>query len=85
VLDLIAGNQDYILVLLGIPLPKCLAAYKVAHNLQGIPTPTIGFNFQDELGQINGTASLGEDADPPSTPPANWFSSCVVPYSTVLL
>jgi hypothetical protein len=34
-LDLIAGNQDqdYILVSLGIPLPKFLAAYKAAHNL----------------------------------------------------
>ncbi len=44
-LDLITGNQDDILVLLGIPLPKFLAAYKVAHNLQGIPTVTIDFNF----------------------------------------
>jgi hypothetical protein len=49
VLDLTADNQDGILVLLGIPLPKFLAAYKAAHNLQGIPTPTINFNFQDEL------------------------------------
>jgi hypothetical protein len=49
VLDLITANQDNILVLLGIPLPKFLSAYKVAHKLQGIPTPTINFNFQDEL------------------------------------
>jgi hypothetical protein len=70
VLDLIAGNQDNILVLLGIPLPKFLAAYKVAHNLQGIPTPTINFNFQDELDQINSTAPLGAEAAPPGTPPA---------------
>ncbi len=65
VLDLIAGNQDNILVLLGIPLPKFLAAYKAAHKLQGIPTPTINFNFQDELDQINGTALLEEEAAPP--------------------
>jgi hypothetical protein len=65
VLDLIAGNQDDILVLLGISLPKCLAASKAAHNLQGIPTPTIGFNFQDELDQINGTTPLRAEADPP--------------------
>jgi hypothetical protein len=58
VLDLIAGNQDDILVLLGIPLPKFIAAYKAAHKKQGIPTPTIDFNFQDELDQINGTAPL---------------------------
>ena len=44
VLDLIAGNQDDILVSLGIPLNKFLAAYKTANNLQGIPTPTINFN-----------------------------------------
>ncbi len=49
VLDLIAGNQNDILLALGIPLPKILAAYKAAHNLQGIPTPTINLNFQDEL------------------------------------
>jgi hypothetical protein len=70
VLDLIAGNQDNKLVLLGIPLPKFLATYKVAHNLQGIPTPTINFNFQDELDQINGTTSLGAEAAPPGIPPA---------------
>jgi hypothetical protein len=47
VLDLLAGNQEDILVSLGIPLNKFLAAYKTANNLQGIPTPTINFNFQD--------------------------------------
>ncbi len=70
VVDLINGNQDDILVLLGIPLPKFLAAYKAAHNLQGIPTPTINFNFQDELYRINGTTPLGAEAAPPGTPPA---------------
>jgi hypothetical protein len=70
VLDLIAANQDDILVSLEIPLPKFLAAYKVAHNLQGILTPTINFNFQDELDQINGTTPLGAEATPPGTPPA---------------
>jgi hypothetical protein len=70
VLDLIAGNQDDILLLLGIPLPKFLAAYKAAHNLQGIPTPTINFNFQDELDRINGTTPLGAEAAPPGTPSA---------------
>jgi hypothetical protein len=45
VLDLIAGNQEDILVSLGIPLPKFLAAYKAAHKPQGISTPTINFNF----------------------------------------
>jgi hypothetical protein len=70
VLDLIARNQDNILVFLGIPLPNFLAAYKEAHNLQGILTPTINFNFQDELDQINGTATLGAKAAPPGTPPA---------------
>jgi hypothetical protein len=69
-LDLIAGNQDDILVLLGIPLPKILAAYKVVHNLQGIPTPTIDFNLQDKLDQINGTAPLGAEEGPSIAPPA---------------
>jgi hypothetical protein len=52
--------------LLGIPLPKFLAAYKAANNLQGIPTPTINFNFQDELDPINGTATLEAEAAPPA-------------------
>ena len=58
VLYLNAGNQDNILVFLGIPFPKFLVAYKVAHNLQGIPTPTNNFNFQDKLDRINGAAPL---------------------------
>jgi hypothetical protein len=62
-LDLIANN---LLVSLGIPLPKFLAAYKATHKLQGIPTPTINFNFQDELDRINGTAPLEEEAAPPA-------------------
>ncbi len=70
VLDLITGNQDGILVLLGISLPKFLAVYKAAHNLQGIPIPTIDFNFQDELDRINGTAPLGAEEAPPIAPPA---------------
>ena len=66
VLDLIAGNQDDILVSLGIPLNKFLATYKAANNLQGIPTPTINFNFQDELDRINGTAPPEAEAAPPA-------------------
>ncbi len=60
-LDLIASNQDEVLALLGIPLPNFLAAYKAANNLQGIPTPTINFNFQEELNHANGTPNLGEE------------------------
>ena len=80
VLDLIAGNQDDILVSLGIPLPKFLAAYKAAHNLQGIPTPTIDFNFQDELDRINDTAPLGEA--PHIAPPAVGGHSAQDPHPT---
>jgi hypothetical protein len=64
VLDLIASNQDEILASLGIPLPNFLAAYKGANNLQGIPTPTINFNFQEELNHANGTPNLGEEETP---------------------
>jgi hypothetical protein len=64
VLDLIAGNQDNILVSLGIALNKILAAYKATHKLQRIPTPTINFNFQDELDRFNGTPPLEEEAAP---------------------
>jgi hypothetical protein len=66
VLDLIAGNQDDILASLGIPLHKFLATYKAANNLKGIPNPTINFNFQDELDQINGPAPLEAEAAPPA-------------------
>ena len=64
VLDPIAGNQDGILVSLGIPLIKFLPAYIAAHKLQRIPAPTINFNFQDELDRINGTPPLEEEAAP---------------------
>jgi hypothetical protein len=69
VLDLIACNQDDILFLLGIPLPKFLAAYKEAHNLQRIPTPTINFNVPAVLDQIKSTTPLGAEAAPPGAPP----------------
>ncbi len=59
VMDLIASAPDDILVPLGITLPKFLAAYKAANQLQGgIPTPTVDFNFQNELNHINGTLQL---------------------------
>jgi hypothetical protein len=40
--------------------------YKAANNLQRIPTPTINFNFQDKLDQINGTAPFEAEAAPPA-------------------
>ncbi len=63
-LDLISSNQDEVLASLGIPLPHFLAAYKAANNLQGIPTPTINFNFQEKLNHANGTPNLGEEETP---------------------
>ncbi len=63
-LDLIASNQDKVLASLGIPLPNFLAAYKAANNLEGIPTPTINFNFQEELNRVNGTPHLREEETP---------------------
>jgi hypothetical protein len=65
VIDLIASAPDNILVPLGITLLKYLAAYKVANQLQGgIPTPTVNFNFQNELNRINGTPQLAIEAQP---------------------
>jgi hypothetical protein len=55
-MDLIASTSDDILKPLGITLPNFLAAYKAANNLQGgITTPTVNFNFQNELNRINAT------------------------------
>jgi hypothetical protein len=54
-----------ILVPLGITLPKILAAYKMANKLQGgIPTPTVNFNFLNELNHINGTPQLAIETQP---------------------
>jgi hypothetical protein len=65
VMDLIASAPDDILVPLGITLPNFLAAYKAANQLQGgIPTPTVNFNFQNELNRINGTPQLAIEAQP---------------------
>ncbi len=59
VMDLIASALDDILVPLEIILPKFLAVYKAANQLQGgIPTLTVDFNFQNELNRINGTPQL---------------------------
>jgi hypothetical protein len=58
-MDLIASAPDDILVPLGITLPKFLAAYKAANQLQGgISTLTIDFNFQNELNCISSTPQL---------------------------
>jgi hypothetical protein len=65
VMDRIASAPIDILVPLGITLPKFLAAYKAANQLQGgIPTPTVNFNFQNELNHINGTPQLAIEAQP---------------------
>ncbi len=64
-MDLIASTPDDILVPLGITLPNFLAAYKAANQLQGgIPTPTVDFNFQNELNRINGTPQLAIEDQP---------------------
>ncbi len=64
-MDLITSAQEDILVPLRVTLPKFLAAYKAANNLQGgVPTPTVVFNFQNELNRINGTPPLAIEAQP---------------------
>jgi hypothetical protein len=64
-MDLIASAPDDILVPLRITHPKLLAAYKAANKLQGgIPTPTVDFNFQNELNHVNGTPQLAIEAQP---------------------
>ncbi len=64
-MDLTTSAQDSILIPLGFTLPKFVASYKVANNLQGrIPTPTVNFNFQNELNRINGTPPLTIEAQP---------------------
>ena len=58
-MDLLASAQDKIFALLAFPLQNFLAAYKAANNLLGwIPTPTVTFNFQDEINCINDTPRL---------------------------
>jgi hypothetical protein len=64
-MDLIASAPDNILLPLGITLPKFLAAYKAANQIQwGIPIPTVDFNFQNELNRIDGTPQLVIEAQP---------------------
>ena len=55
IIDLIAKHRDDILVPLGMTTKTFLAAYKAANNLQVIPSPTINFDFQELLDEINGT------------------------------
>ena len=64
IMDIIAINQDNLLVLIGLTIPQFLAVYKASNKLPFLPTPTVQCNFQNAIEQIN-----GDSYDPPPPPP----------------
>ena len=54
IMDIIAINQDALLVPIGLTIPQFLAVYKASNKLPLLPTPTVHCNFQNAIEQING-------------------------------
>ena len=54
IMDIIAINQDALLVPVGLTIPQFLAVYKLSTKLTFLPTPTVHSNFQNAVEQING-------------------------------
>ena len=71
--DIIAINQDALLVPVGLTIPQFLAVYKTTTKLSLLPTPTVNCNFQDAIDRIN-----GESSNPPPSPPANGEDALVI-------
>ena len=63
IIDIIAIDQDALLVSLGLTIPQFLFVYKTSNKLPLLPTPTVQCNFQNVIEQIN-----GESTNPPPLP-----------------
>jgi hypothetical protein len=50
VMDIIAINQDALLVPEGLTIPQFLVVYKITNKLPLLPTPTINCNFLNANG-----------------------------------
>jgi hypothetical protein len=56
IMDIIAIDQDTLLVPLGLTIPQFLSVYKTSNKLPLLPTPTVNCTFQDAIDQINGAS-----------------------------
>ena len=74
IMDIIAIDQDTLLVPLGLTIPQFLSVYKTSNKLPLLPTPTVNCTFQNVIDQING-ASI----NPPPLP--NEDENVIVVYN----
>jgi hypothetical protein len=58
IMDIIAINQDALLVPLGLTIPQFLVVYKSSNKLPLLPTPTVKCNFQNYIEKINGESTI---------------------------
>ena len=57
IMDIIAIDQDVLLVPLGLTIPQFfLFVYKTSNKLPLLPTPTVNCTFQNVINQINGAS-----------------------------
>ena len=73
-MDIIAINQDVLLIPLGLTIPQFLFVFKTSNKLPLLPTPTLNCTFQNVIDQING-ASI----NPPPLP--NEDDNVIVAYN----
>jgi hypothetical protein len=57
IMDIIAINQDALLVPLRLTLSQFLFVYKTSNKLPLLPTPSVQCNFQNVIDQINGDST----------------------------
>jgi len=57
IMDIIAINQDTLLVPLRLTIPQFLFVYKTSNKLPLLPTPSVQCNFQNVIDQINGDST----------------------------
>ena len=76
IMDLIAINQDALLVPLGLTIPQFLFLYKTSNKLPLLPTPTVQCNFQNYIEQINGESTI-----PPPLPNEDENENAIVVHN----
>jgi hypothetical protein len=57
IMDIIAIDQDALLVPFGLTIPQFLSVYKTSNKLPLLPTPSVQCNFQNVIDQINGDST----------------------------
>jgi hypothetical protein len=75
-MDIIAINQDALLVPLGLTIPQFPVVYKSSNKLPLLPTSTVQCNFQNYIEQINGESTI-----PPPLPSEDENENAIVVHN----